>query len=132
MDILRASGKKETRDYHNLVVTTGKAYLASRAAGNTAAIMSNMSLGTGTTTPAVGDTTLTTEIGRVATSSFTASGVTITANANFPAGTATGAITEAGIFNDPTAGSMLSHTVFPVVNKAAGDQISVTWTITIN
>ena len=127
---------KEVRQVPNLVVSVGKTYIASRMVGTSATIMSNMAIGTGTTSPAAGDTTLGTEAGRVALASGTSSGSTVTYTATFPAGTGTGAITEAGIFNPSAAGgsggTMLCRTTFPVVNKAAGDSIAVTWVITVS
>ena len=123
---------KDVRHVPNLVVTVGKTYIASRMVGTSAAIMSNMAIGTGTTSPAAGDTGLGTEAGRVALASGTASGSTVTYTATFPAGTGTGAITEAGVFNAGTGGTMLCRTVFPVVNKAAGDSIAITWAVTVS
>lgn len=123
---------KETRTIENLVVTAGKNFMASRVAAGTPTAMSEMALGTGTTAAAVTDTALQAEIGRVALSSLTASGNVITHTASFGAGVATGAVTEAGIFNDPTAGVMLARTTFAVVNKGANDTMTVTWTVTIN
>ena len=116
----------------NLVVTAGKQYIASRMVGSSTNVMSHMAIGTGTTTPAVGDTVLGTEAGRVTLASFSASGSTVTATATFPAGTGTGAITEAAILNAVSAGTMLCRTTFPVVNKAAGDSIAITWVITVS
>ena len=55
----------------NLVVTAGKAYVASRMKDATATAMSHMAVGTGTVDPAVGDTTLGTETARVALTSTT-------------------------------------------------------------
>ncbi len=52
--------------------------------------------------------------------------------ATFSAGEGTGAVTEAGIFNASTSGTMLCRTVFSVVNKAAGDTLQVTWTVTFS
>jgi hypothetical protein len=128
-----ADGKvKDVRQVPNLVVSVGKTYIASRMVGTSATVMSNMAIGTGTTAPAAGDTTLGTEAGRVALASFTSSGATVTATATFPAGTGTGAITEAGIFNAGSAGTMLCRTTFPVVNKAAGDSIAITWVVTVS
>jgi hypothetical protein len=51
---------------------------------------------------------------------------------SFEAGDATGAVTEAGIFNAATSGDMLCRTVFAVVNKSADDTMAVTWTITLS
>jgi hypothetical protein len=52
--------------------------------------------------------------------------------ASFPAGTGTGAVTEAGIFNASSAGTMLCRTVFGVVNKGVDDAMSITWAITVS
>lgn len=123
---------KQTLHVPNLVVTVGKNYIASRIVGTASSIMSHMSIGTGTATPAAGDTTLGTEAGRVALASGTASTNTVTYTASFPAGTGTGAITEAGVFNAASAGTMLCRTTFPVVNKAAGDSIAITWVVTVS
>lgn len=123
---------KETRKAKNLVVTSGKTYLASRAVGATSDIISHMAIGTGTATPAAGDTALGTEAGRVSLASSSNSANAITYTATFPAGTGTGAITEAAVLNAASAGTMLCRTTFPVVNKAAGDSIAVTWTVTIS
>ena len=116
----------------NLVVSVGKTYIASRMVGTASNVMSHMAIGTATTTPIVGDTTLGTEAGRVGVSAFTASTNTVTTTATFPAGTGTGAITEAGILNAASAGSLLCRTTFPVVNKAAGDSIAITWVVTVS
>ena len=127
-----AGNIKETVKAKNLVVTVGKNYIASRMVGAASTVMSHMAIGTSTSTPAVANTTLGTEAGRVALASFTASGNAVTSTATFPAGTGTGAITEAGIFNASSSGTMLCRTTFPVVNKAAGDSIAVTWVVTVS
>lgn len=125
---------KETRNHDNLVVTAGKVYIASRMVGTASTVMNAMAIGTGTGTPAAGDTTLGTEANRQSASfTFTASSNTVTASCTFAAGNGTGAITEAGIFNNTTSGgTMLCRTTFPVVNKAAGDSIAINWTITVS
>jgi hypothetical protein len=115
----------------NLVVTAGKNFIASRIVGTASPIMSHMAIGTGTATPAAGDTTLGTEAGRVVTTG-TASTNQVTFTSTFPAGTGTGAITEAGVFNQVSLGTMLCRTTFPVVNKAAGDSIAITWVVTVS
>lgn len=128
-----ASGTvKQELNVSNLVVTAGKNYIASRITSAAATVMSHMAIGTGTATPAVANTTLGTEAGRVALASFSASNNQVTATATFPAGTGTGAITEAGIFNAASAGTLLCRTTFPVVNKAAGDSIAITWVVTVS
>lgn len=128
----RNGNLKQAQKVPNLVVTVGKNYIASRMVGTSATVMSHMAIGTGTGTPIAGNTTLGTEAGRVALTAFTASTNTVTATATFPAGTGTGAITEAGILNAASAGTLLCRTTFPVVNKAAGDSIAITWVVTVS
>jgi len=123
---------KEIRKAKNLVVTAGKTYIASRiVSGSASSIMSHMAIGTGTATPGASDTALGTEAGRVSTTG-TASTNQVTFTSTFPAGTGTGAITEAAVLNAASSGTMLCRTTFPVVNKAAGDSIAVTWVVTIS
>ena len=122
---------KDQREIKNLVVTAGKAFIAARMVGTPTA-MSHMALGSGSTAAAVGDTALGSELGRVALASATSAAAVVTYTASFPAGTATGAVVEAGTFNDPTTGTMLCRTVFAVVNKGADDAMSVTWAITVS
>jgi hypothetical protein len=125
---------KGERQVKNLVVTTGKNYIASKmvATTNTPVSMTHMGIGTGSTTPAAANTALGSQTGRVTLSGSSVSGNAITYTATFPAGTGDGAITEAGIFNASSGGTMLCRTTFPVVNKASGDTIAVTWVVTVS
>lgn len=122
---------KSEKTVHNLVVTTGKTFIAARMVGTPTA-MSHMAIGSGTVDPVVGDTTLGTELGRVALTSSASAGAVVTYVASFGAGTGTGAITEAGILNAASGGTLLCRTEFAVVNKGADDSMSVTWTITVS
>lgn len=115
----------------NLVVTAGKNFIASRMTGTTTA-MSHMAIGSSSTAAAAGDTGLGAELGRVALSSSSTTGAVTTYSATFPAGTGTGAVVEAGIFNASSAGTMLCRTTFAVVNKGANDTLTITWQITIS
>lgn len=128
------SGKqKENFTIPNLVVTTGLAYIASRMKDATATAMTHMTVGTGNTAAAAGNTALETQLGsRVALTSTTVTSNSIAYVASFGAGVATGALTEAGIFNASTSGTMLCRTVFAVINKGASDTMTITWTITIS
>jgi len=68
-----ADGKvKEEYDFKNLVVTVGKNFVASRMVGTASNVMSHMAVGSGTTAAAAGDTTLGSELGRVALAASTA------------------------------------------------------------
>lgn len=122
----------EQRKVENLLVQTGLNYIASRMKDATATVMSHMALGAGTAAAANGQTSLVTELGRVALASVTVSANVVTHTATFSPATATGAVTEAAILNAASAGTMLNRVAFPVVNKQAGDTVAVTWTVTIN
>ena len=130
-----ATGKvKEEREVPNLVVTVGKTFIASRMVGTASTVMGYMEVGTGTTAPAAGDTALQAAIAasRTALTSGTSSSNVATYVTTFAAGVGTGAITEAGIFNAASAGTMLCRTVFSVVNKGANDTMTITWAVTVN
>ena len=117
----------------NLVVNTGLAAITNRLL-NTSAIPTHMAIGSGSAAAAAGDTALGTQLGRVALSgtarvTTTVSNDSVQFTASFPAGTGTGAVTEAGLFDAATGGIMWARSVFAVVNKAAGDGFTIVWTI---
>lgn len=127
---------KDSRDIKNLVVNAGLGFITARMTGTSENVMSHVGLGSGSTAVAAGDTDLGSLLGsREALDSSTVSGSNnekIVYVSAFEAGDATGAITEAGIFNASTSGTMLCRTVFSTVNKAADDTLTVTWTITLS
>lgn len=125
---------KIDKTYPNLVVSTGKVYVAQRMTSNSTAIMSSIAVGSDNTSPVAGDTALLSEISRVSLTSANVSSNTVTYLATFLPGTGTGAIQEAGIFNSTEAnsGTMLCRTTFPVVNKESGDTFTITWNVSPN
>lgn len=124
---------KEERYIPNLVVTVGRGYIAARMA-TTPAIMSHMGVGSSATAPAAGHTAVLSPLGSRAAldTSAVVSGNVVTYKSTFVPGNGTGAITEAGIFNAATGGTMLARTTFAVVNKSEDDSLTVIWNITIN
>ncbi len=126
---------KEQKTVPNLVVTTGKNFIASsmlKTTSNSPVAMTHMGIGTGNTAANAADTTLQTAIGTRSTVTPSVNTNVVTYSATFAAGNGTGAITEAGVFNASTAGTLLCRTVFSVVNKDAGDSLTINWNITIN
>lgn len=116
----------------NLVVTAGKNLIASRLKDTTDAAMTHMAIGTGSTAAAAGNTALGSEAGRVALTSTTVTNNAVAYVGSFGAGTGTGAITEAGLLNASSGGTLLCRTVFSVINKGANDTLGITWTVTIS
>ncbi len=138
-DGLKLTGKlkialngETVQEVNNLVVTDGKEYVASRMKDATATAMSHMAIGSGSTAAAASDTALGNQLGRVALTSTAVSAAVVTYTATFGAGTGTGAVTEAGILNASSGGTMLCRTVFSVVNKGASDSMTITWTVTVS
>jgi len=122
---------KSEQKVKNLIVDTGLNFICDRMKDDETA-MTHMALGSGTTAAAAGDTSLESQLGsRETLDSSTVSNNTITYIASFEAGDATGAVTEAAIFNAASGGTMLCRVVFSVVNKSADDTLSVNWQLTL-
>ena len=119
------------QEVDNLVVTAGKEFVASRMIGTSADVMDNMAIGSGSTAAAAGDTALGSELDRQSATS-SVSGAVVTFSATFGAGNGTGAVSEAGLFNASSGGSMLCRTVFSVVNKGAADSMTISWAVTVS
>lgn len=124
---------KYERKVNNLVVDTGLAYIASRMKDATANPMTHMAVGSGTTAPSASNTDLQSILGsREVLDSTDVTGSSVSFSCGFEAGEGTGAITEAGLFNSVTGGTMLCRTTFAVINKGASDTLSIVWTVTIS
>lgn len=127
--------EKDRREINNLVVDAGLDVIADRMKGTpTLGAMSHMSVGTSGTAPAAGDTALGAEHGdgRNALDSTGVASNVITYTCTFAAGDSTGALQEAGVFNAASSGDMLCRATFSTINKAAGDSLVITWTVTIS
>ena len=126
---------KEERDLKNLVVATGKNYIVSRMESNSSPIMSHMAVGTANVAASTGQTLLLGETARVAFDSDNIVNNTITYVSTFGAGTATGTLAEAGIFNSgnttANTGTMLCRVRFNEINKGASDVVVITWNVTV-
>ena len=126
---------KETREYNNLVVAIGKEYISSRMLANTDPVMSHMAIGSANVAASLGQTLLLGETSRVALSTPSRSSNTITYSSTFGAGSGTGTVSEAGIFNSgnttANTGTMLCRVNFNEVYKAASDIIVITWNVTV-
>lgn len=130
--------KHDTGWIQNLITNAGLAGLASRINGDgSEAAFTYLAVGTGTTAAATGDTTLETEItdSGLARASATASRVT-TSQTNDTAQlvktwsvTGTKAVTEIGILNAASSGTLLCRQVFTAVNVANGDTLTATYKV---
>jgi hypothetical protein len=134
------------KDGRNLITNAGKAAAASRLNGaGGAAAFTAIGIGTGTTAANAADTAL--ESGKaadgtadsgvhaLATASVTASRVTTTVTNDTAqlvgtvTFTGTVAVTESGVFNADTNGTMIARQVFSAINVVATDTLQLTWKI---
>ena len=126
---------KERREVHNTVTVLGHKMAADQLlAAPTVAKPGWMEVGTGTGQDA-NDSVLAAYIAssRTALDSKTrGANAIVTMVCTMGAGVGTGAITEAGLFNVVTQNTtdMILYSSFSVVNKAAGDSLVITWTLT--
>lgn len=130
---------KQEQVVDNLVVTAGKAGIASNltAGSPTPASMrvNKIALGTGTNSPAAGDTTLQTETYRKNTASAASASNVATITGYFTATETSGTFREAGLFMSGTAsadtGTLLSRVAINIT-KTTSDTLTIEWTITIS
>lgn len=119
----------------NIIVSAGFDFIAN-AIGLSAsrpAVMGYIAVGTGTTAAATSQTALVTEtVRQAATYSHTAGTQVFSFATTFAPGVATAAITEAGVLNAATAGTMLDRVVFGVINKGANDTLTQTFNFTMS
>lgn len=127
-------GSVEVKRKDNLILNGGFDFICNALASTSQpSPMGYTAVGTGTTAVAATQTALVTELTRVAaTYAHTAGTKVFTLTSNFPAGTATGAITEAGICNASSAGTFLDRVVFDVINKGSDDELTTNFQFTLS
>jgi len=122
----------------NLVTNAGFALNAGLLSGvGSPAVVGYIALGTGTTPAAATDTALEAEIttGGLARAASTNSLVTTSVNndtAQFVhifSATASFAVTESGILNAASAGTLFARQVFSAINVVSGDNLQATWKV---
>jgi hypothetical protein len=125
-----ADGRTEDFLVNNLVVTTGKGFMASRLSSNTAPAISHMAAGTGTTAADVANETLEVETGVRSAVTSSHSGNVETFSATFTGRTET--MSEIGLFNASANGTLVARTLVGPYPMSSGDSISFNWSITVN
>lgn len=126
---------------HNLVTNAGKAGVASRINGADAeAAFTYIAMGTGATAAAAGNTTLQTELAAsgLSRANATASRVTTTVTNDTAqlvytfSVTGTAAVTESGVLNAASVGTLLARQVFSAINVVNGDSLQITWKFAVS
>lgn len=132
------TGRVDVIHVKNMFVTAGKNSIADHLRGTTSnnkGIITYCALGTGTTAPALADTTMQTEIARKAVSVRSVSGKVATFQTFFTTAEANGTLREAGLFGDDASDTANSGTLFcrTAINrtKTSSDTLSLSWSTTI-
>ena len=133
-ELVNQRGEVLKREQGSNVITTGAGIIiASALAGDGNNEITHAAIGTDATTPAYSQLTLQgTELARVAITSKVASSENLTVKALFPAGTGTGTIEEAGLFDASSLGNMFCRWLTTTFVKSATDAFSITWTVEID
>lgn len=127
----------EVKEYDNLVVTASKAGFAGRLNNETSftGVINYGAVGTSTSTPASGDTTLGTELARVVVSSNSRASNVATIEFYYSPTEANGTLTEFGAFIDGTA-TANSGTLFDrvtiAVTKTSLNSLTISLVITVS
>lgn len=118
-------------EIHNMNVNAGLNFMRA-AISRAVTVMGYIAAGTGSTGAAAGDTTLETEIDRVAILSYDdPSTGAVRFRAIYESNQANGNLREFGIFNDATTGTMLARTVLGAAfTKDESLIVRVNWTVT--
>lgn len=116
----------------NIITTVGKAYVASRIANGSTTAMSHMAIGSSQTVQTLNDTFVIQENLRASLYSITVTGSEVEYVAIFtpPSGTDR-SISEAGILNAASAGSLLCRTTFPPITQSTSQTVAITWVVSV-
>lgn len=124
---------KARREVDNLITNNGFDAICAQISGTVGNAFDYIAIGTGTTAASASDTTLETEVARAqATYAHTTETKTFTLAYTFGAGVGTGPITESGILNASSGGTLLCRQVFDAINKLADDTLEVTWSFSVS
>lgn len=134
---IRAGKVIDTRYSEDLMVNAGLAAIAGLIDGVITNFFDYIAIGIGTTAPAVGNTTLESEIttngGQRAAATCTRTTITITNDTaqlvvtfNF---TGTFAVTEAGVLDSAAVGTLACRQTFAALNVVNGDSLQLTFKI---
>ncbi len=129
---------KRVQEYDNIIPTAGRSKMAEALAGDLSTIaeieVNFTSLGSGSTAPANGDTTLDTEVFRKVVASATFSTNKLFITAFYTAGDVSGTFAEAGLHINGTgvvdSGTLFSRVLISVT-KSGTETLTIDYTVTI-
>jgi hypothetical protein len=135
LSVKRKDGSQYTQTHKNMIVTWGLVNLAKVIAGTAfPSVLSYVALGNSSSAPALGNTTLGSELRRdqVTVSQLPApEDNKVQFQKAFAQGAVVGTFKEAGIFDAASNGNMFNRVVFPDFVVGSADTLTLTWLIEI-
>ena len=139
VSVVRDSKEIYHYEDHNLITDAGKDFISAQIGSASASAngANYIALSSDSTAPAATDTVLAGEISgngldrSQGSYSHTLGTNTVTVTEVFSATGAANNIQKAGLFTAASGGTMLAENTFSSVNLISGDQLTITWTITI-
>lgn len=127
----------EEKNFQNLLVTIGRSWVLGQLESiniQTAQTITYLAVGSSTTAPTTGDTTLGLEVTRLAIGTFSTTGLTNNppswqAQVSFATNQANTTLAECGLFNSSAGGTMLAHATFASFVKATSNTLNISYTI---
>lgn len=127
-----ATNERKSQTVKNLVVTAGRNLIRDLLTENTDAGLTHFAVGTGSTAAAAGDTALGGEVQRGSITKQATSAGQFIIYYYLPSTAANGStLTEAGIFNASSGGTMFCRTTYAGIAKTSSIAVYYTWTINI-
>lgn len=129
------TGEQRVEEFSNMVTTVGKEMIAQGLVGQTGKEITYIAVGTDSTAPALGDTTLGTEIARKQISVREVTNNTATFTVYFNTSEANGSLEEFGLFGDDATATADSGVLFARAlesrTKTSADTLTAVWSVAI-
>lgn len=134
MVLQRGDGSVEVLRKDNIIVDLGFGLVCDALGKDTGrpAVLSHIAVGTDPAAPVAANAALGDELLRKQVTYTKVNVKQFTLQVTFGTGEAVGPITEAGVFNAATGGTMFDRVTFNVVNKGSTDTLTVTFTFTLS
>lgn len=132
--LIKEDGTVQVTQKNNMIVEVGFDFIANAIGAVTSrpAIMQGIAVGTGTTAVASTQSQLVSQLAyKAANYSHLSQTKVFTFDTTYLPGEATGAISEAGVFNGD-GGVMFDRVVFSVINKGPNDTLKITFSFTMS
>lgn len=129
---VRSGEVLQEQSTHNIVTNAGINLLRDFLSGSSVTGITHLAVGSGTSSPSKTDTTLGSELARAAVGARTATAQKLTVTYTLPSSSAANGhnLTEAGLFNASSSGTMYARATHTAIAKTDAKMVSYTWELT--